>query len=98
MNKVELLCFADASLGNLTGNASQRGHITFLLRGNKRYAPIAWQSKKIPQVVKSTLAAETLALQEGSEHCCALKASLSDNTSFQTVFTLIVSLLLRVCK
>ena len=78
VNKVEFLCFTDASLGNLRGNASQRGYITFRLGGNKRYAPIAWQSKKIPRMVKSTLAAETLALQEGSEHCYAWKAFLSE--------------------
>ena len=75
VNKVEFLCFADTSLGNLTGNASQIVYITFLLGENKRYAPIAWQSKKIPPVVNSTLAAETLALQEG---CYALKPFLSE--------------------
>ena len=47
VNKVEFLCFADASLGNLRGNASQGGYITFLLGEEKRYAPITWQSKKI---------------------------------------------------
>ena len=62
VNKVEFFCFADASLGNLS------------LGENKRYAPIAWQSMKIPPVVKSSPAAGTLALQEGSEHCYALKA------------------------
>ena len=78
VNKVKFLCFADVSLGNLRGNASQGGYITFLLGENKRYAPIAWQSKRIPRVVKSTPAAETLALQEGSEHCYALKTFLSE--------------------
>ena len=46
VNKVEFLCFADALLGNLRGNASKGGYITFFLGENKRYAPIAWQSKK----------------------------------------------------
>ena len=65
VNKVQFLCSADASLGNLRGNASQGGDITFLLEENKRYAPIAWQSKKILQVVKSTLAAESFSFAGG---------------------------------
>ena len=71
MNKIGFLCFADASLGNFRASASQGGYISFLLGENKRHAPIAWQRKKIPQVVNSTPAAETLALQ-GAQNTATL--------------------------
>ena len=59
-------------LGNLKDGASQSGHIIFLVVKNGNYSPISWQSKKIPHVVKSTFAAETLALQEVAENCYIL--------------------------
>lgn len=55
-------CYSDASFGNLAGGASQGAHIVFLTDNTSRKCPIAWQSRKIRRVVKSTLAAECLAL------------------------------------
>ena len=73
-SRIPLLCrYITTSLRNLRGIL----HIIFLLGENKRCAPISWQSKKIPRVVKSTLVAETLALQEGLEKWNVLKAFLS---------------------
>ena len=55
-------CYADASFGNLPGCGSQGGLIVFLRDSSGNSCPIFWQSRKIRRVVKSTLAAETLAL------------------------------------
>ena len=58
--------------------ASQGGHIIFLVGKNGNYSPISWQSKKIRRVIKSTIAAETLALQEGAESCYILRSIIDE--------------------
>ena len=59
--------FADASFANLPDDGSQGGFIIFLKDVNNRRCPIYWESRKIRRVVKSTLAAETLALIDCAE-------------------------------
>ena len=61
--------YSDTSFGNLTDGGSQGGYVIFLVVSNDKYMPIAWQSKRVRRVVKSTLAAETLALVEMAEAC-----------------------------
>ncbi|CAL4179441.1 unnamed protein product, partial [Meganyctiphanes norvegica] len=62
---MKLVVFSDASHANLPdGYSSAGGYIIFLVGNNKRSCPLAWEAKKIRRVVKSTLAAETLALVE----------------------------------
>lgn len=65
----EIVCYTDASLGNLNnGIDSAGGHIVFLLNTQtSRVAVLDWQANKIKRVVRSTLAAETLSLCEGLE-------------------------------
>ena len=41
--------------------------ILYLLGVDNKYAPISWKSVKLKRVVRSTLAAETLALEEALE-------------------------------
>ena len=55
--------FSDASFANLKSRPSQAGFIIFLCDSGK-YAPRAWKSNKLKRVVKITLSAETLALEE----------------------------------
>ena len=74
----ELISFSDASLGNLKDGASQGGHIIILVGKNGNYSPISWQSKKIRHVIKSTLAAEILVLQEGAESCYILRSIIDE--------------------
>ena len=62
-----LECYSDASFGNITGGVSQGGYIVFLACLNGLKCPISWQSRRIRRVVKSTLAAEALALLDGAE-------------------------------
>ena len=57
-----LICFSDASFGNLKCRGSQG---RMMIEGsNGKYMILTWQSRKLRRVVKSTLTAETLALQE----------------------------------
>ena len=60
-------CYSDASFGNLPCDGSQGGHIIFLKDSSGQTCPIYWESRKIRRVVKSTLAAETLALLDCAE-------------------------------
>ena len=59
---------ADASLANLNGGVdSCMGYLVFLVNGAHHSSPLSWRSGKIKRVVRSTIAAETLALIEGLE-------------------------------
>jgi len=60
-------CFSDASFGNLDSGGSQGGYIVFIVDSEGRRCPVTWQSKRVRRVVKSTLAAETLALLDSAE-------------------------------
>ena len=78
VTKSTLYAFSDASHANLPGFKSQGGFIIFIKGENGNSAPIVWTSKKVKRVVKSPLAAETLALQEAVEHAALIKALLCE--------------------
>jgi len=60
--------FTDASLGNINnGTGSTGAHIIWLVDHEGNCCPITWQANKIKRVVRSTIAAEALSLQEGLE-------------------------------
>ena len=83
----KLINYSDASFGNLSnGVSSARGSITFIT-GNGRSAPISWKSGKIKRVVKSTIAAEGLALCEGVADAVYLKSILSEIVSAELPVT-----------
>lgn len=64
----KLMTFTDASLGNLNdGVGSTQGVIIWIMDKQGKCCPLFWQAKKIKRVVRSTLAAEALSLQEGLE-------------------------------
>ena len=65
-----IVCFADASFGNLPTGASQGAYIIFLVDKTGRANLISWQSRKLKRVCTSTLSAEALAAIE------ALNASI----------------------
>ena len=65
--KCSLECYTDASLHNLPNCNSQEGIIIFIQDESGKRCPIFWKSKKIDRKVKSTIAAETLALVDGAE-------------------------------
>ena len=77
-DKLYLLCFTDAALGNINnGVDSVGGYIIFLAEaGSRQCCPLDWQSNKIKRVVRSTLAAEALSLCVGLEAAIYLKSFL----------------------
>ena len=73
-----IITFCDASFSNLLNGGSQGGYISFLVDKNGIYSPIAWQSKRIRRVVKSTIAAECLAAVEAAETTIFIASMLKD--------------------
>ena len=63
-----LLIFSDAAHANLNDGVSSMGaHLIFLVGENKTFCPLSWHAGKIKRVVRSTIAAEALSLQEAFE-------------------------------
>ena len=60
-------CYCDASYGNLDDGGSQGGYLIFLSDGQGNRNLISWQSRRVKRVVKSTLAAEALALVDAAQ-------------------------------
>ena len=88
-NELKLVVFSDASLGNMPNGGSQGGYLVLLVGESGKFSPIWWNSKKIRRVVRSTLAAETLALAEGIDNgifLCTLLAELMYGKSDPTTF------------
>ena len=48
-------------------NWDSGGHIVWLVDCHGKCCPLSWHANKIKRLVKSTIAAETLSLQEGLE-------------------------------
>ena len=61
---IKVLIFSGSSLRNLPDGGTQGGHFIVLIGKNGRISPITWQSKRIWRVVRSTLAAQTLAMAD----------------------------------
>ena len=66
LDKLKIVAFADASFDNLPNGGSQGGNI-ILLTDDKSAAPLQWSSHKIKRVVRSTIAAEALALSDACD-------------------------------
>lgn len=62
---LHVVLYTDAALGNMPDGGSQAGYLIMLAGDSGTFSPIWWNSKKIRRVVRSTLAAETLAMAEG---------------------------------
>ena len=69
-----IVCFSDSSFVNLKDNSFQSGYTIFLYKNKKSFSPIAWKSRKIKRVIKSTLAAETLPLEQALVACFMIKS------------------------
>ena len=70
--------FTDAAHANLDGTGSVSGHIVFLADGKGNSCPLNWQANKIRCIVRSTLAAEALSLQEGLEDCQYIRGMIEE--------------------
>ena len=74
MSDWSLLVYSDAAHANLNNGLSSMGaHIIFLIDSHGKACPLSWHAGKVKRVVRSTLAAETLALSEGIENAFYLK-------------------------
>ena len=82
-NTCKIVIFADASFGNLISGGSQGGYLIFLVAENGQNCLIAWQSKRIRRVVKSTLAAECLTAVEAAEHGFTLQLIVDELQGFK---------------
>jgi len=72
-----LVCYSDASHANLCeGTSSCIGYVIFILGSNNRCCPLTWKSGKARRVVKSTIAAEAMALLDGIDEALYLKKVL----------------------
>ena len=78
----KLVAYSYASYNNLENGSSQGGFCIFLQHSNGNLSLILWQSKKIRQMVKSTMAAETLALVDAAEASCWLSNLISELLSY----------------
>ena len=74
----KIVVYSDASFKNLPDCGSQGAHIILWCDSENRSAPIQWQSKKIKRVVKSTLAAECLALHDGVDSAFYTKTVIQE--------------------
>ena len=78
MNSLHIRSFADASYNNLKNGGSQGGHVIFLADQYNRCCPIEWKSNRLKRVVRSPLAAETLACSDCVESDIFLASALKE--------------------
>ena len=68
MKELKMVVFTDASLGNINeGTGSTGAFIIWVMAKTGNCCPVSWNAHKIKRVVRSTLAAEMLSLEEGLE-------------------------------
>ena len=78
----ELVLYTDAAHANLEGTGSVAGHVVFLTDGINS-CPLNWNANKIKRIVRSTLAAEMLALQDGIEDAIYLRELITQTMNRQ---------------
>ena len=62
---MKLFVYTEVSFGNLKNGGSQGAYLVFLLDQKDICNLITWQSKQLKRILKSSLAAETIALLNG---------------------------------
>lgn len=79
VNDWKIMVFTDAALCNLSnGTGSTAGYIVWLMDCHGKCSPLSWHAGKIKRVVRSTIAAEALSLQEGLESAFYYRKMLED--------------------
>ena len=96
VNDWKVVVFTDASLCNINdGTGSTGDHIIWLVDCHGKCCPLSWHANKIKRVVRSTIAAETLSLQEGLEKSFYYRKML-ENIYLTKQFQLLLMLTIRV--
>ena len=67
LSSLRITAYSDSSFNNLPKGNSQGAHVVFLADDNNQSCPVSWSSNKVKRVVRSTLAAETLAFTEAAD-------------------------------
>ena len=76
--ELKLVVYADASHANLPdGASSTAGHLVFIAGGDKA-SVLSWRSSKIRRVVRSSTAAESLALSDALDDALFLREMISE--------------------
>ena len=65
----KMVVYTDAAHANLNSVSSVGGHVIFIVDEDGLACPVSWKANKIKRVVRSSLAAEALSLQEGLDEC-----------------------------
>ena len=79
MKELNIVVFTDASLGNINeGTGSTGAFNIWVMDKTGNCCPIAWNAHKIKRVMRSTLAAEMLSLEEGLEASVFYRQTLED--------------------
>ena len=79
----KMVLYTDAAHANLDSVHSVGGHVVFLADNQGHMCPIAWKANKIKRVVRSSLAAEALSLQEGLDNCRYMRRALEEMVGLQ---------------
>ena len=74
----KIVCFSDASWGNLPDGGSQGGHLIFIMGEGGEANLISWQSRRLKRIARSTLAAETLSVMGGCDSSILLATQISE--------------------
>ena len=75
---LHIVIYSDAAHGNLSNGGSQGSYVIFLCGRNRMCSRLNWQSKRIPRIVRSSLAAETLALSDALDDAIYLRKLFSE--------------------
>ena len=79
VNSLKIVVYTDASFGNLNDGVDSMGAcIVFLTDKNRKCVPLDWSANKVKRVVKSTIAAETLALANGLDNAIFTRRLISE--------------------
>ena len=81
---MDMIAYSDASYANLPDGSSQGAFVVLLVNSEGLFVPLAWQSKKLKRVVKSTLVAEILAAVEVVETGFLLTSILKELRNSQS--------------
>ena len=77
LQKCKLVIYADAGFANVEDCGSQGAHIIFLVDEENNSVPLSWSSTRIKRVARSTLTAETLALNDAVDKAQMINKILS---------------------
>ena len=83
-SEIKIVVFTHAAMGNINDGTGSIGvFVVWLMDNTGRCCPITWSAHKIKRVVRSTLAAEALSLQERLETGYYYREMLADILGFE---------------